>query len=71
MDYPHKGKVSRAYVYRCHCCPHYDIYEWTRTDRLLLIGVAHQYARQDGWSKKKNGWTCPSCVQLQKERIRE
>ena len=58
---PHKGKISRAYVFRCLDCDYVASYEWTHTERFMLLSYAAHWARRDGWSKTKDGWKCSTC----------
>ncbi len=58
---PHRGKVSRAWVFRCLICFRSRMYEWQNTTHYLYLAKAEEWARRDNWSKTKDGWKCPFC----------
>lgn len=54
-----RGKVSRAFVYRCARCPRQRVIE--ARDGKCNADVAVIWARGEGWSKTAAGWVCPQC----------
>ena len=54
-----KGKTSQAYVFRCALpeCWAKRVMESTRG--RIALNQAAEWAREEGWSKKKAGWVCP------------
>ena len=52
-----KGKVSQAWIFRCYLCTKHRSVESTigRVNRLM----AEKWIRDEKWSKRKDGWTCP------------
>jgi len=58
---PHRGRVSRAWVFYCLTCPATRMIEWDNIKRYLDKETAVEWVRNHGWSHTKQGWKCPVC----------
>ena len=54
-----KGKTSQAYVFRCALLECWSKRVMESTRGRIALTQAEQWAREEGWSKKKAGWMCP------------
>jgi hypothetical protein len=55
------GKQVKAYIFVCLLCTN-KIMQYSTNDIPPTAVVAAKWAREEGWSKKKNGcWYCPKC----------
>lgn len=55
------GHIARAYVVRCYLCCEYTVY-YARCGNRITKKTTVRSARQNGWSKTKNGWAHKECV---------
>lgn len=55
-----QGQCTIAWKFHCKQCLKVTTYDSSKGHRIAQT-VAMRWAREDGWSKGKEGWRCPAC----------
>ena len=55
------GEQLRSYTFWCAGCEQHRTQFARRPLKPITATQAAKLAREDGWSKKTNGWHCPNC----------
>lgn len=58
-EYGDPGKLKMIAVVCCIQCGDWQFYE--AQEGHATVGLAVRWAREDDWSKCKDGWTCSRC----------
>jgi hypothetical protein len=57
----HLGKCVKAYILTCLYCRREAVY-YSTNGKPVPQSLAERWARNDGWTKTKQGWAHKTCV---------